>query len=65
MALEEPQVGHDVELGHHLALAIFAAIGTNVGDAVEHQHRRQRQLGVTGTEQFAPAASQEILIGEM
>ena len=61
MAFEKPEVGIDVELGDHLALAIFAAIGGDGGNAVEHQHRGHRQLGVAGTEQIAPGAGQQAL----
>jgi hypothetical protein len=33
-------------------------------DAVEHQHWRQRQLCVAGTEEFAAAASEQIFVLE-
>ena len=29
------------------------------GDAIEHQHRRQRQLRIAGAEQFSPGAGQK------
>src|SRR5689334_13521123 len=62
MAAEEPEVRVHVELSAHHALAVLAAGLGNLGNAVEHQHRRQRQLGVAGPEQLAPAAGQQILI---
>src|SRR5699024_8860710 len=40
VAVEEPQVRADIELGLQLALAVPATLGGDVGDAVEHQHRR-------------------------
>ena len=46
----------------HQALAVFAAGLGDLGDAVEHQHRRQRQLGVAGAEQLAAAAGQEVFV---
>src|SRR5262249_27465825 len=62
MAAEEPEVGLDVELGAHDALAEFAAGLADFADAVEHQHRRQRQLCIARAEHLAAAARQQILI---
>src|SRR5437868_3629800 len=50
MAVEEPQVGFDIELGNDFAFAIFAAFFGDVGDAVKHQHWRQRQLRIARAE---------------
>ena len=63
MAFEEPEVGIDVELGHDFALAVLAAVIGDRGDAVEHQHRRQRQLGIAGAEQLPPGAGEQALEG--
>ena len=65
MTGEKPELGLDVEFRPHAALAVRAAILADVGDAVEHQHRRQRQLGIACSEQFAAAAGQQILKGEL
>ncbi len=55
---KEPEVRIDVEFGADQALAVFAAGLVNLGDAVEHQHRRQRQLRVAGrTARPRPQAS--------
>jgi hypothetical protein len=43
---------------------MLAALGTDVRDAVDHQHIVGRQLCVTGTEQFAVAAGDQFLFGE-
>ena len=64
VAGEEPEVGLEIEHGAHQALAVFAAGFRDLGNAVEHQHRRQRQLGIAGPEQFAAAAGQQILVAE-
>src|SRR5271157_4891466 len=64
MAAEEPQVGLDVEFRADMALAIDAAVLADLHDAVEHQHRRQRQLRIAGTEKLAAATSQKIFISE-
>ena len=64
MAIEEPKGRLDVELSAHLAFSIGAACLGNALNPVEHQQGRQRQLGVAGAEQLAPAASQEILVVE-
>ena len=60
MAGEEPEVGLHVELGHDLALAVLAARVVDLDDAVEHQHRRQRQLRVAGSEQVALGALDQV-----
>ena len=64
VALEEPQVRADVELGADEALAVLAAVGVDLDDAVEHQHRIGGQLGVTGGEQLTAAAGFQLLAGE-
>ena len=65
MALEEPEIGMDIELGLDLALALGAARVADLGDAVEHQHGRQRKLGIAGAEHLAPGAFQQVFKGEM
>ena len=44
--------------GAHQALAVLAAGFRDLGDAVEHEHGGQRQLGIAGAEEFAPRAGQ-------
>jgi hypothetical protein len=61
VAREEPQVGLHVELGANQAFAVLAPLFGNLGNAVEHQHRRQRQLGIALAEKLAAAARQQIL----
>ena len=63
VAFEEPQVRIDVEFGAHLAPIVAAAVGVDLGDAIEHQHGRQRQLGIAGTEQLAAPAGEQLVIG--
>src|SRR5438477_1226725 len=62
VAREEPQVGLHVELGPHPSLAVLAAVLRNLGNSLEHQHGRQRQLGIALAEQFTPPTGQEILV---
>ncbi len=50
MAWKEPEVRRDIQLGAHLAFSEWAAIVSDCRDSVEHQHRRQWQLGVAFTE---------------
>src|SRR5699024_630222 len=38
MAVEEPEVRADVELGDNTTLALTAAVGVDFDDAVHHQH---------------------------
>ena len=64
MAAEKPQVRSHVELRQHLAAAEAATVIADVRNAVEHQHRRQRQLRVAGPEQLPTRAAQQILIVE-
>ena len=61
MALEKPQVRANVEFGNHLSLAVSAAVLADPGDAVEHQHRRQGQLGIARTKHLAAGAGQQIV----
>src|SRR5689334_18920336 len=62
MTAEEPEVGFHIELGPHQALAVLAAGLADVRNSVKHEHWRQRQLGISGAEQFAAGARQKILI---
>ena len=65
MAGEEPQVGLDIEFGHDSQpLPCSPPVSEMCGDAVEHQHRRQRQLGVARAEQLAAPAGQQLLVNE-
>ena len=50
MAIKEPKVRVDIELGHNNALACFTTITVNVTDTVEHQHIINGQFRVTGAE---------------
>ena len=34
-------------------------------DPIEHQHRRQRQLGIAGSEQLTATAGEEIFVAEI
>src|SRR5262249_40669273 len=47
---EKPQVRLHVEFGDDAAPAVLPALLLDLRDAVEHQHRRQRQLRVAGAE---------------
>src|SRR4029077_16076663 len=62
MAAKKPEVRLHVELGPDEPLAIFPTGLGNFTDAVEHQHRRQRQLCVARAKQFAAGACQQILV---
>src|SRR5690606_34876837 len=64
MALEEPEVRADVELGADEALAVLAAVLVDLDDAVEHQHRVGGQAGVAGGEQLTTGAGFQLLAGE-
>src|SRR5581483_2279144 len=56
----EGRVAGNLELGHDLALAMGAAVLRDTGDALEHQHGRQWQLGVAGAEQLTAPAGQQV-----
>src|ERR1700704_3589721 len=62
MAPEEPKIRLHIEFGANQALAIFPAGRRNLADAVEHQHRWQRQLRVARAKQLATAGRQQILV---
>src|SRR5690606_23590821 len=61
MALKEPEVFFDVEFGDDFAFFECAARAGDFGDAVKHQHRRQRKLGIARAKQMAFSAFDQIL----
>ncbi len=61
MAPEKPEVALYVELSLDNTLVVSTAGFRDIGNAIKHQHRWQRQLRVTGSEQLAPAAAQQFL----
>jgi hypothetical protein len=63
MAVEEPEVGLDVELGHDLTLAEIAPRLRDLQDAIDHQHGGQRQLRVARAEQAPLGAFDQVLEG--
>src|SRR5262245_62072100 len=65
MAGEEPEVGLHVELGDDPPPAVLAALFLDLADAVEHQHRRQRQLGIARAEQLAASTGEKLLVVEL
>ena len=62
MAAEEPEVRIHIEFGANHALAEFSAGFGNFADAVEHQHRGQRQLRIPRAKHLAAPARQQILV---
>src|SRR5262249_47131685 len=62
VAGEEPKVRVEVEHRPYQALAVFAALLRDFGDAVEHEHGRQRQLRAV-VEEFTAAAGRQVLVG--
>jgi hypothetical protein len=64
VATEEPQIGTHVELGDDLAATVLPTVVADVHDAVEHQHRRHRQLRVARPEQLPARASQQVGVAE-
>ena len=63
-ARRDPEVRIDVEFRLDIALAVVSAVGGDGLDAIEHQHRRGRQLGVARTEQLAAARGQQAFMIE-
>jgi len=64
VAFEEPAIGADIELRFDPAFAIGAAAVRDVFDAIEHQHRRQRQLRIAWSVQSAFAGGDQVFIGK-
>src|SRR5262249_11965393 len=60
MTRKKPQVRLHSELGSGKSLAMPATLLGNFADPLEHQHRRQRQLGAAG-KQFAAPAGEQVL----
>src|SRR5262245_36424300 len=65
MARKEPEVGLHVELGDDPPPAMLAALFLDFADAVEHQHRRQRQLGVARAEQLPASTGEKVFVVEL
>jgi hypothetical protein len=64
MAGEQPIqtfVSGNFQLGDNLSFAMCAACFGNRCNAVDHQHWRQRELGVTRPKQLATRTGQQIL----
>ena len=64
VAGKKPQIGFDVQFGHNAPQAVSTPIGVDMGDAVKHQHRGQRQAATVGTEQTAFARGNQLFIGK-
>src|SRR5690554_2109312 len=64
MAIKEPEVGVNIQLGNQFALVEPASLFLNTRDAIKHQHVGRRQLGIAGAEEFAAAASQQFFAFE-
>src|SRR6187431_1084165 len=62
MTAEKPEIRRHIEFGADQTLAVLPAGFGNIADAVEHQHRRQRQLRIARAEQLAATARQQILV---
>src|SRR4029077_98021 len=56
MAGKEPQVRLEIEHSTNQAFPVLAAGFCDLGDAIEHEHGGQRQLGIAGAEQLAACA---------
>ena len=52
---EKPKARRNIQLADDVTLPEFAAVDTDLGDAVHHQHRRRRQLRVAWAEMAAIA----------
>ena len=62
MAVEEPEVGANIQFGDGQALVELTAIEAEPGDPVHHQHRRGRQLGVARPEIAALAGEDQVFL---
>ena len=61
MAIKEPEVRPDIQLGDDLALAELSTLGADVGNPVQHQHVVERELRVARAEQFTHAAGDQFV----
>ena len=62
MAFKEPQVRFDVEFGNYLPLPVGTTFSTDMDDAVEHQHWRQRQTRIARAKQLAMTAAEKFFV---
>src|SRR5690606_37912265 len=63
MTGEEPEIRVNVELGKDLSLAIFAALLADMGNAVDHEHRRKRKLRIARSKHASVAAFKQVFQG--
>src|SRR5690606_5088379 len=59
MHFEKPEIRVDVQFGHQAAFAVFAVIGSDVGNTVDHQHFVDGQAHGAG-EQLAVATADQV-----
>ena len=62
MHFEKPEIRVDVQFGHQAAFAIFAVIGSDVGDTVDHQHFVDGQAHGAGVQLAVAAADQVFFV---
>jgi len=62
MTGKKPQLRVHVEFSNNVPLAVITTILADLGNAVKHQHIRQRQLRIAGPEQFTVAARNQLII---
>src|SRR5690606_30746475 len=60
---KEPQIGVDIQFSHQLALAVFAAVVGDQGNAIEHQHIGGWRPGAVGAKQLAAAGGENVFLG--
>ncbi len=64
VAGEKPQIGRQVEFGIDVAFAVVAPLLVDAGDAVDHEHGGQGQLGVAGAKEFTAGTGEEFFATE-
>jgi hypothetical protein len=61
MTAKEPEPLLNIKFGSNEAFIEESPILTDGGNAIEHEHGRQRQLGVAGPEKLTMPTQQEII----
>src|SRR5690554_2408910 len=60
VAVEEPQVRRDIQLGDDLPFVVITPFLTNAHDPVEHEHVGHGELGITGAKEAAVTTFQQL-----
>jgi hypothetical protein len=63
VALKKPEVWVYVQLGNNLPTIVLPPFRTDVGDAVDHKHLIDWELGIAGTKEVSHTTGNKFFLG--